>query len=153
MTFQIAALLASASLIGAGLSSAAEIRSFQALPAVAVSALAGVGTGANAGDACRVDVIRTGAADTASVTRSVVEDRCICTIVTGPEQTNGSAENIVRALLRDRTCDGAPIPGKDVVGEVAQGSGGPGSGVLIGGVIGIGAAAGLAVASGSDSSG
>lgn len=143
MPSQIFAVLASVSLVGAGLASATETRAFDALPV-----LGAAGAGAGAGDLCRVDVNRAGTPGSAAVTRQSVGDECICTITTGPSSNNGSAENIVNALLRDRTCDGAPPP----AGDAAQAGGGGGG--IIGALAGIVSAGGAAVAtSGGDSSG
>jgi hypothetical protein len=131
---QIVAILAAAGLIGAGVAGTAETRAIDAIPG-SVS-LMNDGQGGSTGDKCRVDVIRTGTAGAADIT-----------------------EDIVKALLRDRSCDGAPLaqvagtnPGVGGAVSGAAASGG-GSGavlpVLIGGV----GAAGLAVALGKSSKG
>ena len=154
MTSQIFAAIGAAGLMGAGIASANETRSFAALPAQSLMAAEGIGAGATSGGECRVDVVRSGAPGSADVTRQVLNNgSCVCTITTGPSgSANGSAEAIVGSLLRDRTCDGAPAPGNS--GGQAAGSGGGSSGTLLLGLAGAGAlAAGLAVASGKDSKG
>ena len=149
MFSQFLAASASVALIGAGVAGSSAIRSFDALPSVQ-SAVAD-GEGGGAADTCRVDVIRAGAAGTASVTREVLNDgSCVCSITTSPAAGNGSAENIVTALLRDRTCADAPVVGK-AASEAAAGGGG--SGAIIPVLVGVVGAAGLGVALGSASHG
>ena len=149
MFSQFLAASASVALIGAGVAGSSAIRSFDALPSVQ-SAVAD-GEGGGAADTCRVDVIRAGAAGTASVTREVLNDgSCVCSITTGPASGNGSAENIVTALLRDRTCADAPVVGK-AASEAAAGGGG--SGAIIPVLVGVVGAAGLGVALGATSHG
>lgn len=158
MGTQIFGILAAAGLVGAGVAGAAETRSFSAIPSA--FALMSDGAATSASQKCRVDVNRTGTAGTADVTRQVLEnDQCVCVVTTGPAQSNGAAEEIVKALLRDRTCAGAPLaaatganPGVGgAVSAAATGGGGMGAvlPVLIGGV----GAAGLAVGLGKDSNG
>lgn len=107
--------------------------------------------GQGGGNKCRVDVIRNGTPGTADITRLVENDgTCVCTVTTGAANANGSAENIVTNLLRDRACDGAPAPGRPV-SEAA--SAGGGSGVVLPVLIATVGAAGLAVAVGNDSKG
>lgn len=156
MSTQVVAILAAAGLVGAGVAGAAETRAFSAIPA----AVTMMSAGADAADKCRVDVIRSGTPGAADVTRQVLDNgNCVCIVTTGPVQTNGAAEEIVKALLRDRTCASAPLaavtgtnPG---VGGAVSGAATTGGGmgavlpVLIGGV----GAAGLAVALGKDSKG
>lgn len=158
MSTQIVAILAAAGLIGASVAGTAETRAIDAIPG-AVS-LMNDGQGGSTGDKCRVDVIRTGTAGAADITRQILNNgQCVCVVTTGSAQANGSAEDIVKALLRDRSCDGAPLaqvagtnPGVGGAVSGAAASGG-GSGavlpVLIGGV----GAAGLAVALGKSSKG
>ena len=101
------------------------------------------------GGKCRVDVVRTGTAGVADITRSELSDgTCVCTVTTGQPSVNGAAENVVTNLLRDRTCDGAPAPGR----EISQAAGG-GSNALIPVLITTVGAAGLAVAIANDSNG
>lgn len=156
MSTQFVAILAAAGLVGAGVAGAAETRAFSAIPG-AVSLMS---DGQGGGDKCRVDVIRSGTPGAADITRQVLDNgNCVCIVTTGPVQTNGAAEEIVKALLRDRTCASAPLaavtganPG---VGGAVSGAAVSGGGmgavlpVLIGGV----GAAGLAVALGKDSKG
>ncbi|MFC0588670.1 hypothetical protein ACFFF7_04530 [Novosphingobium aquiterrae] len=158
MSTQIFAALAAVSLIGAGVAGAAETRAIDAIPGA--SALMGAGQGGGS-DKCRVDVIRSGAAGTADVTRQVLDNGgCVCIVTTGAAASNGSAEDIVRALLRDRTCDGAPLaaaaagsnPGVGGPVSAAATSGG-GSGAILPVLIGGVGAAGLAVALGKSSKG
>ena len=153
MSSQIIAGIVAAGLVGAGVASANETRSVSALPSQSLMAVDGIGAGAGAGGECRVDVVRSGAPGSADVTRQVFNNGgCVCTITTGPSgNANGSAEAIVGALLRDRTCDGAPAPGN--TGVQAAGSGGSSSTLLIGLAGAVALAAGLAVATGKDSNG
>ena len=149
MLTQILTAGASVALIGAGVAGTGAIRSFDALPSVQTAVADGEGAGAS--DACRVDVIRAGTPGTASVTRQLLEDgSCVCSVTTGPAAGNGSAENIVTALLRDRTCADAPLVGKAVSETAAAGGG---SGAIIPVLVGVVGAAGLAVALGSASNG
>ena len=149
MFSQFLAASASVALIGAGVAGSSAIRSFDALPSVQSAVADGEGGGAAA--SCRVDVIRAGTPGSASVTREVLTDgSCVCSITTGPASGNGSAENIVTALLRDRTCADAPVVG-EAASEAAAGGGG--SGVIIPVLVGVVGAAGLGVALGSASNG
>lgn len=158
MSTQLIAVLAAAGLVGVGVAGAAETRAFSAIPG-AVSLMSD-GQGGGGGDKCRVDVIRSGTPGAADVTRQVLDNgNCVCIVTTGPVQTNGAAEEIVKALLRERTCASAPLaavtganPGVGgAVSSAAVSGGGVGAvlPVLIGGV----GAAGLAVALGKDSKG
>ena len=62
--------------------------------------------GSNAGQKCRVDVVRTANGGTASVARQIIDGgSCVCTITTGPVGNNGKAEAKVANLLRDRKCN------------------------------------------------
>ncbi len=151
MTSQIIVAIAAAGLLGAGVASATETRSFGALPSQLVIAADSGGSGA--GGECRVDVVRNGAPGTADITRLVMNNGgCVCTISTGPSgKANGSAEAIVAALLRDRSCDGAPAPG-NAGGQAAGGSGGA-AGTVLTVLVAAGGAAGLAIALGKDSKG
>ena len=156
MSSQITAAIVAFGLVGAGVASANETRSVSALPTQSLMAVDGIGAGAGAGGECRVDVIRSGAPGSADVTRQVFNNgSCVCTITTGPSgNANGSAEAIVGALLRDRTCDGAPPAGE--MGTQASGAAGGGSGssgLLLPLAGGAALAAGLAVTLGKDSNG
>lgn len=149
MLSQFLAASASVALIGAGVAGSSAIRSFDALPS-AQAAFAD-GDGAGASNRCRVDVIRAGSAGSASVARQVLSDGgCVCIITTGPASDNGSAEDVVTALLRDRTCPDAPVVGR-AVREVARTGGG--SGAIIPVLVGVVGAAGLLVALGGASNG
>lgn len=156
MSSQIVAALASVGLVGAGMAGAAETRAIDAIPAAA--SLIGGGMGGGAGESCRVDVVRTGTPGTADITRQVLGNGgCVCIVTTGQAASNGSAESIVSALLRDKSCEGAPLanaanPG---VGQAVAGAAtsGGGSGAILPVLIGGVGAAGLAVALGKDSKG
>lgn len=141
------ALLASASLASAGLYGASATRAADVLPGAYNTFMAEEVGGAPSGPKCRVDVVRSGEAGVANVTRSALSDgQCVCTVTTGPEAGNGAAEQVVSALLRDKTCDGAPPPA-----EAGQGFG-PAAG-LLGGLVGAGAVGGAAAGVGNDSNG
>lgn len=153
MSTQIIAALASIGLLGAGVAGASEIRAFDAMPVVA--AMAGAGQAASK---CRVDVIRSGTPGTADVTRAVYDNGgCVCIVTTGPASSNGAAEEIVNALVRERTCDAAPVvaannPGVGPAVSAAATSGG-GSGVVLPVLVGAVGAVGLAVALSNNSKG
>lgn len=157
MSSQILAALAAVSLVGAGVAGAAETRSVDAIPGA--SALVGSGMGGGSDDnRCRVDVVRSGAPGTADITRQVLNNGgCVCIVTTGQAASNGSAEDIVKALLRDRTCDGAPAAAvaNNGVGQAVStaATGGGGSGAVLPVLLGAVAAGGLAVAAGKDSKG
>ena len=156
MSSQIVAGIVAAGLVGAGVASASETRSVSALPSQSLMAVDGSGAGAGAGGECRVDVVRSGAPGSADVTRQVFTNgSCVCTITTGPSgNANGSAEAIVGALLRDRTCDGAPPAGEmGTQASAAAGGGGGTSGAVLTALVAAGGAAGLIVALGKDSKG
>lgn len=100
--------VASLLLFGAGLASAEGTRSAAALPAEQPIAPAepNLSTGK-----CRIEVVRSGTPGTASISRLQEADGgCLCTVTTGPVEGNGQAEGVIEALLRDRSCDGAPAP-------------------------------------------
>jgi hypothetical protein len=147
VTTYLLAAAAVVGLVGAGFANAGETRSFEAMTGQTAMFGAGEGGGA-AGDTCRVDVIRSGSAGSADITRQTFTDgSCVCTITTGPAGSNGSAEDIVTGLLRDRECEGAPAPD----GEVAEAGGGFGTILgVVGATAGVGAGVG---ASGNDSAG
>jgi hypothetical protein len=149
VTSQFLAAAASVALIGAGFAGAGT-RAIDAMPGVQ-SAFAD-GNGAGGDKVCRVDVIRSGNAGAANITRQeLAGGNCVCIVTTGPASNNGSAENIVTNLLRDKTCGDAPLVG-ETVSEAAAGGGGSGGTVIIT-VLGVVGAAGLAVALGKDTGG
>ena len=146
MTSQFTAAAASVALLGAGFSAVDGTRSAEALPMTSVSLNQGL-----ADAPARVDVIRSGPSGTAKITRTVLTDgTTVCTVTTGPAGNNGAAEDIVKNLIRDKSCTGAPSPGR-AVAEAATGGGG--NSVVIPVLIGTVGAAGLAVAMGNDSKG
>ncbi len=149
MTSQILAAAASFALVGTGVAGSSGVRSFEAIP-MRISAVADA-EGAGASGMCRVDVIRSGEAGTVTSTRTILNDgSCVCTLVTGPADANGSAENVVNAMLRDRRCPDSPTVG-GAVREVARTGGG--SGAIIPVLVGVVGAAGLAVALSANSRG
>lgn len=152
-------------LVGAGLLSIAptgEVRSFMVLPPTkpqpAVQLLHNADAIVGAGQKCRVNVLRSGPAGTAQVTQAVLGNGdCICTVTTGMGGVNGSAENVVIALLRDRECAGAPpadgLTNQGVGISSAGVSGGGGMGAALPLVLGVAAVGGLAAGLGSSSQG
>jgi hypothetical protein len=153
VTSQFLAAAAAIGLMSAGLANASETRSFEAMTGQVAMFGAGEGGGADS-DKCRVDVVRTGAAGSADITRQTFSDgSCVCTITTGPAGGNGSAETAVTNLLRDRECEGAAVAGGDVAGAAA-GGGGMGGGAVIGVLFGVAAlGVGVAAGGGGDSAG
>lgn len=136
---------ASLALLGLGLASADGTRSSATVPGVQLLQNA---TAAGAAATCRIEVVRTGTPGTASVTRLAEGDGgCLCTVTTGPSQGNGQAEDIVAALLRDRSCDGAPAPGQNSTAFA------PGPGMLPLLAVPVGAAGAAAASTGADSPG
>jgi hypothetical protein len=137
MISQFLTAAAAIGLLGAGIASSGETRSFQALTASAAAASANV---------CRVDVVRTGAAGSADITRQNLSDgSCVCTIVTGPAEANGSAEATVESLRRGATCEGS-LPASGATQAAGNG------GVIIGvGFAVTAVAVGALAGSGSDS--
>jgi hypothetical protein len=106
---QFIAAAASVALIGTGFATAEGTRSAEAIPAFNASLVAADGASGN--NKCRVDVFRTGTAGTADIRRfSETDGTCVCIVTTGEKNVNGSAEEIVVNLVRDRSCDGAPPP-------------------------------------------
>ena len=149
MISQLLAAAASVALVGAGVAGSSGVRSFEAMP-TRTSAVAD-GDGAGASGMCRVDVVRSGDAGTVTSTRTVLNDgSCVCTLVTGPAGANGNAEDVVTAMLRDRTCPESPTVGR-AVREVARTGGG--GGVIIPVLVAVVGAAGLAVALSANSRG
>lgn len=150
MTSQFLAAAASVALIGAGFTGAGT-RAIDALPGVQSAFADGNGSGAD--KVCRVDVIRSGNAGNADITRQELDSgQCVCIVTTGPASNNGSAESVVTNLLRDKTCGDAPLVG-ETVSEVAAAGGGGGGGTIIVTVLGVAGAAGLAVGLGKDTNG
>ena len=149
MISQFLAAAASVALVGAGVAGSSGVRSFEAMP-TRTSAVAD-GDGAGASGMCRVDVVRSGDAGTVTSTRTVLNDgSCVCTLVTGPAGANGNAEDVITAMLRDRTCPESPTVGP-AVREVARTGGG--GGVIIPVLVAVVGAAGLAVALSANSRG
>lgn len=149
MISQFLAAAASVALVGAGVAGSSGVRSFEAMP-TRTSAVAD-GDGAGASGMCRVDVVRSGDAGTVTSTRTVLNDgSCVCTLVTGPAGANGNAEDVITAMLRDRTCPESPTVGR-AVREVARTGGG--GGVIIPVLVAVVGAAGLAVALSANSRG
>jgi hypothetical protein len=151
VTSQLLAAAAAIGLLGAGFANAGETRSFEAMTGQAAMFGAGEGGGA-AGDKCRVDVIRTGSAGSADISRQTFNDgSCVCTITTGPAGNNGSAETIVSDLLRDRECG---VPAAAVADAATGGGAAGGGGTVIGVLFGLAAlGVGVAAGGGSDSPG
>lgn len=148
MTSQFLAAAASVALIGAGFVGAGT-RSIDAMPTLQTAFADGADAGGD--NRCRVDVLRSGTPGVADIARQTLDNgRCVCIVTTGPASNNGSAEDVVTALLRDRTCDGAPAVGK-VVSESATTGGG--SGYVVPLLLGVVGAAGLGVAMGGSSHG
>lgn len=147
MTSQFLAAAASVALLGAGFAGIEGTRSSEVLPAHQISFTSAQGA---SGSKCRVDVVRTGTAGVADIARSELSDgTCVCTVTTGQPSVNGAAETVVTNLLRDRSCEGAPAPGR----EVSQAAGGGGGNAVIPVLITTVGAAGLAVAVANDSNG
>ena len=141
MFSQLLAATASVALIGAGAVAPTSFRSSEAMPIMQTA----VADGEGAGDSglCRVDVVRTGASGTVTSTRTVLRDHsCVCTLVTGPAGNNGNAEDVVTAMLRDRTCPDSPMVG----GPVHEAAMAGGHNFVIPVLVAVVGAAGLAVA-------
>ncbi|MDE2436572.1 MAG: hypothetical protein KGM49_09955 [Sphingomonadales bacterium] len=150
MSAQFIAILLSVGLVGAAVAGAADTRASDAIPgATSTMGDSGSGNGLPA-NACRVDVIRTGTPGSANVARQVLNNgRCVCIVTTGAAQSNGSAEAIVDALLRDRSCEGAPLAAATGANSVTGGA----SGMLLPALIGGVAITGLIVSLGKSSKG
>ena len=142
MFTQLLAAAASVAMIGAGAVAPSGFRSSEALP-MAQSVTSDRDGDGDSGK-CRVDVVRSGQSGTVTSTRTVLRDRsCVCTLVTGPSDNNGNAEEVINAMLRDRSCPASPM----VAGHAAEASEGRHhSGIIIPVLVGVVAAAGLAVA-------
>ena len=149
MITQFLAATASVALIGAGVVGSADVRSSDAVP-MSQSAVTDGDSGGSSG-ICRVDVVRSGLPGTVTSTRTVLNDNsCVCTLVTGPADSNGNAEDVVTVMLRDRNCPDSPTVGQ-AVREVARTGGG--GGLIIPVLVGVVGAAGLAVALSAESRG
>lgn len=149
MTSQFLAAAASVALIGAGFTGAGT-RAIDAMPGVQTAFADGSDGGSD--KLCRVDVIRSGTPGNADIARQELDNgQCVCIVTTGPASNNGSAENIVTNLLRDKTCGDAP-PAGNTAGEAAA-AGGGGSGTLVITLVAVAGAAGLAFALGKDTHG
>ncbi|MEY4952288.1 MAG: hypothetical protein RL299_712 [Pseudomonadota bacterium] len=149
MTSQFLAAAASVALVGAGFTGAGT-RAIDAMPGVQTAFADGSGSGAD--KVCRVDVIRSGTPGNADITRQELDNgQCVCVVTTGPASNNGSAENVVTNLLRDKTCGEAPLVG--VTGGEAAAAGGGSSGTLVVTLVAVAGAAGLAFVLGKDTHG
>jgi len=149
VTSQFLAAAASAALIGAGFTGAGT-RAIDAMPTMQTAFADGAESSGGAGKVCRVDVIRSGNPGVADIARQELDGgKCICIVTTGPASSNGSAEDVVTNLLRDKTCGDAPLVG-DTASEAAAGGGGGG---LVYTAVGVAAAAGLAAGLGGASNG
>lgn len=147
MMSQFLTAVTSLALIGAGALGSADVRASDAIPMSQTKVTDGDSGGAS--NICRVDVIRSGKGGTVNTTRTVLTDNsCVCTVVTGPADDNGNAEDVVAAILRDRTCAASPVVGKAVSGVATSGGG---RGVILPVLVGVVGAAGLAVALGAKS--
>jgi hypothetical protein len=139
---QIVATIAGAALVLGGFAAGAGTRSAAALPERVGLAASGAAEAAQSLPAgrCQVEVLRSGAAGSSDVRRRQLDNGdCVCTITTGPSPVNGAAEDIVRALLRDRECTNVLAPAD--LGNVTGGMGGVVMPVVFGvGAIGLGAA-------------
>lgn len=147
MSSQLVAGLAAVGMVVGGAAASAQVRSADLLPLVA--SLQGAPDGAK----CAVNVVRSGTPGNAQITRATLADgSCVCTVTTGAAEVNGSAENVVTSLLRDRECTGAPGAANDLATKGAGPSAG-GSGAILPVVLGAVAAGGLAAGLGSASKG
>lgn len=89
-----------------------------ALPTVALAA---------PGDKCDVKVDRTYADGTYQVWKQEAQDgKCRCYVQTGKQPQADTIEQSIAALMRDRTCDSAPIQAVVSLGGAAAGAGGGG---------------------------
>ncbi|NBW75682.1 MAG: hypothetical protein EBR34_07760 [Sphingomonadaceae bacterium] len=130
--------LAAAGLVAAGTAAAGGMRSADALPAIMLA------DGVSGAGKCSVKVIRTGAPGAADIVRDQLADgTCVCVVTTGPASANGSAEDAVTNLLKNRECANAPAAGGDAA-EVAKGASFGPAGAILPVIIGAGGAGGLA---------
>lgn len=146
MAGYFATVLAAAGLVTAGVAASGAVRSGDALPVMMLA------DGAAGAGKCGVRVVRTGAPGSADIVREQLTDgNCVCVVTTGQASGNGSAEDVVTNLLRDRDCTNAPAAGSEAA-EVAKGSSfGPAA--ILAPVLGAGGAAGLAAGLGAASNG
>jgi hypothetical protein len=161
MSFQFFAALAFAGSSLVAFGSVGSVRSGDILPPVAASLQASESQGgARDGGRCRVDVLRTGESGQFDVTRIQLDSgECICTVVTGAAETNGTAEQSVAAILENRSCRNAPLArnvrangGSGYSYGAAESSGM--SGTLIGTLLGaVAVGGGVALIQKSDSNG
>ena len=107
------------------------------------------GSSGGAADSCAVKVNRNAAPGVFDISRQLLgSGKCRCIVSTGPASQGGSAESALIGLLSRRTCPDAPLADAGA----AAGSGGLGTGAIIGGVILVGGGLGAALASGGSKS-
>jgi hypothetical protein len=136
---QVIATIAAAALLAGGFAAGAETRSMGALPRSTALVAAGAAA-ATATEKCIVDVVRNRSGGTSQIERAERPDgRCICRIFTGPSASNGAAETVVDALLRDRECANAPAAPVDGSTAAAGATGGGLGGAVLPVVFGVGA--------------
>lgn len=117
-----------------------------ALPTVAVAA---------PGDKCEVKLDRTYADGTYQVWKQEAQDgKCRCYVQTGKQPQSDTIERSIADLMRDRTCDSAPVQAVVSLGGATAGAGaaglfGGGGGAVAAGV-GLTAAAALGAAAVGD---
>jgi hypothetical protein len=134
LSSQIVASLAAAALVAGGFAAGSETRSMAALPSGSL-VLAAAAAGSVPGDKCQVEVVRAGAPGSSVIVRdSLPNGVCVCRITTGPSASNGPAEDVVAALLRDRECADAPAAAD--TGQTAGQAGGAAGGAAGGGGLG-----------------
>lgn len=106
MTSQILAAVSAIGLLGAGIAASGETRAFQAMPSMS-SFADGEGTGA--GEQCLVQILRTGSAGAAKLTRDTVESGgCLCTLSIGAAGANAADDATASALEQSKECANAP---------------------------------------------
>ena len=141
MGYPIFTVLSATALVVGGFAAGSETRSMGALPRTTALVAAGA-AGAASAEKCIVDVVRTRAPGSSQIERDERPDgQCICRIFTGPSASNGSAESVVDALLRDRECANAPAAPADgsTAGASAGATGGGLGGAVLPVVFGVGA--------------
>lgn len=147
MAGYIFSALAAAGLMTAGVAAAGGLRSGDALPPIMLA------DGVSSAAQCSVKVVRTGAPGAADIVRDQLADgSCVCVVTTGPASSNGSAEDTVTNLLKNRECSSAPAAGSEAA-EVAKGSSFGPAGLVLPLVVGAGGAGGLAAGLGNASNG
>ena len=123
------------------------MRSADALPAIMLA------DGVSGAGKCSVKVIRTGAPGAADIVRDQLADgTCVCVVTTGPASVNGSAEDVVGSLLRDRECSAAPAA-NSASNVAGAGASAGGAGAVLPVVLGAVGAGGLAAGLGNASNG